>query len=189
MLDEAQYRATVSLISEDQGVCPLGHPCFDVLTAGRSPRRTCDERHPESVTGYYVGMPLIRMDVTAADIDRAEANGADEHIVSWARSDLADRSFGNAALAAAEALSEAYREDGPVVGIADPEPEDIVALALVGDDEPTDATFEVARRILDALEEAGFAAGPITRERAAERLGMMPGSPEWLYHVEEGDDD
>lgn len=41
-------------------------------------------------------------------------------------------------------------------GVRAPEPEDVIACTLVGDDEVTDAALETARRIIADLRQAGF---------------------------------
>ncbi|HEX5016559.1 MAG TPA: hypothetical protein VFX15_03115 [Actinomycetes bacterium] len=86
--------ATMSLIDEDQGVCMDGHECgLDVSAVTGELRfsRVCPELHPFFGDDVYVGPPLIRWDITKAEIDDAARRGAHPDIVEWALSSWRDR--------------------------------------------------------------------------------------------------
>lgn len=70
-----------SLVDEGQGVCPYGHPCRLVAGADGFLYRECPR------DGRL--LPLIRWDLTPADIEAATA--ADPFLRAWARDALADR--------------------------------------------------------------------------------------------------
>lgn len=76
------YGLLARLLDSDQGVCPAGHPCQ--LIGRSSPTVTAKRRCGNSIHDY-VGLPLIRLDVTPEQIDEAEVGGVDPAIIEWAR--------------------------------------------------------------------------------------------------------
>jgi hypothetical protein len=77
--------ATRALLDDDQGVCPEGHDCRLSLDGTEVYVRKCVIRR------HYSGWPLVRLDLTPAEIDAAEAAGADPDLIWWARNSLAER--------------------------------------------------------------------------------------------------
>lgn len=73
--------ATLSLLDADQGVCPNGHLCRLDDRVGYRRCPTCDFR----------GLALICWEMTIDRIGRGAKNGADPHVVEWARAFVADR--------------------------------------------------------------------------------------------------
>lgn len=78
--------ATLSLIDEDQGVCPEGHDCALHIGSGHRDiaSRVCDTPHREWHEPYR-GDPLTRWGITIEEIDDAERRGADPVMVARAR--------------------------------------------------------------------------------------------------------
>jgi len=81
--------ATRSLIDDDQGLCPEGHPCHLIersdLDCDRF-LRECHEPHPETEGEPYQGMPLVRWEATRDEIEAAATAGADPVFIDEARS-------------------------------------------------------------------------------------------------------
>ena len=92
-LQRAVYRlADGFLVDDDKGVDMDGHYCDLFMVDDRILRRRCQRNHPSLINnGVYVGMPLVREDLTSAEVAEAAGYGAEPALTAWALSTIADR--------------------------------------------------------------------------------------------------
>lgn len=92
-------RIARGLLDEDQGVDHEGHQCHLVLIPVKSERgqwlRRCLVDHVDPETddnnGPYYGMPLGREGLTLNDVQIAADHGVDPDLITWLRSEIANR--------------------------------------------------------------------------------------------------